>query len=76
MGRKQDRNGQTHYTGPMGGVQVFVFPKTKKEKQEQPDARIVIAQREFKKDAGPAGSGEMFDGEGGGGEGYEPGAEG
>ncbi len=74
--RKQDRNGKTYYTGPMGGLQVFVFPNTKKEKQEQPDARIVIAQREFKKEGGPAG-GEMFDGDTpGGGEGYEPGQDG
>ncbi len=73
--RKQDRNGKTFYTGPMGGVQVFVFPNTKKEKPEQPDARIVLAQREFRKENGPAG-GDMFDGDGAEGQEYEPGAEG
>jgi hypothetical protein len=74
--RKRDRNGQTFYTGPMGGLQVFVFPNSKKEKDTQPDARIVLAQREFKKDGEPAG-GDMFDGDtAGAGEGYEPGAEG
>ncbi len=74
--RKQDRNGKTFYTGPMGGVQVFVFPNSKKEKPEQPDARIVFAQREFKRESDSA-AGDMFDGDGAaGGEGYEPGAEG
>lgn len=70
--KKQDRNGHVYFTGPLGGVQVFVFPNRKKEKPSQPDARLVFAQREFRKEE-EAGEDPM---EGFGSEGYEPGAEG
>lgn len=48
---RQESNGKTFHNGADGG-QVFVLPNTRKEKPEQPDARIVLAQRELRKDNG------------------------
>jgi hypothetical protein len=43
---KKDKNGNTFFAGHMGGNTVMVFKNTRKTKENQPDYRVVLVERE------------------------------
>jgi uncharacterized protein (DUF736 family) len=46
---KRDKNGNTFFTGSLGGVSVMIFKNSKKQKENQPDWRVYFAEKDFEK---------------------------
>ena len=48
---KHEKNdGTIYFSGVLGDARVYVFPNTKKEKDNQPDYRLVVGPKKKKED--------------------------
>ncbi len=58
---KKDKNGNTFFSGKIGRANVFIFKNTQKEKENQPDYRLMVGEPKKKEDGGAETTSSAFD---------------
>jgi hypothetical protein len=54
--RQRSQSGTDYLAGSLGGARIMIFKNTRKETDNQPDYRLLIARRQRRDDSGRQGS--------------------